>query len=60
MTGMMAHSKTESWLTLAGQVAHCGADYSAAVIQVEIFPTVLSAFGLSFGVLTRAGMIAVP
>ena len=25
---MVAHSKTESWLTLAGQVAHCGTDYS--------------------------------
>ena len=32
----------------------------AAVIHVEMFPTVPSAFGLSFGVLTRAGMIAVP
>ena len=28
MTGMVALSKTESWLTLTGQVAHLGADYS--------------------------------
>lgn len=28
MTGMTAHGKTESWLTLTGQVAHLGADYS--------------------------------
>lgn len=27
---MVAHSKTESWLTLTGQVAHCGADYSVS------------------------------
>lgn len=32
----------------------------AAVIHVEMFPAVPSALGLSFGVLTRAGMIAVP
>ena len=28
MTGIAAHSKTESWLTLTGQTAHLGADYS--------------------------------
>jgi len=28
VTGMMAHSKTESWLTCTGQAAHLGADYS--------------------------------
>ena len=30
MTGIAAHSKTESWLTLTGQTAHLGADYSRA------------------------------
>ena len=30
MTGIVAHSKTESWLTLTGQVAHWNADYSEA------------------------------
>ena len=33
---------------------------SVAVIQVKIFPIVTSAFGLSVGVLTRVGIIAVP
>ncbi len=33
---------------------------SAAMIQVDIFPTIPSAFGLSLGVRTRAGMIATP
>lgn len=28
MTGMTAHGKKESWLTLTGQVDHLGADYS--------------------------------
>jgi len=28
VTGIAAHSKTESWLTLTGQTAHLGADYS--------------------------------
>ena len=32
----------------------------AAVIHVEILPTLPSALGLSLGVRTRAGMIAVP
>lgn len=43
MTGMMAHSKTESWLTLAGQVAYCGADYSHRLHEIlpETFGDVL-------------------
>ena len=28
VTGIMAHSKTELWLTRTGQVAHLGTDYS--------------------------------
>ena len=32
MIGMMAHSKTESWLTLTGQVAHLSADYSLTLL----------------------------
>lgn len=31
MTGIVAHGKTESWLTLIGQVAHLGTDYSSPV-----------------------------
>ena len=33
---------------------------SAAIIHVDMLPTAPSAFGLSFGALTLAGIIAVP
>ena len=33
MTGIAAHSKTESWLTLTGQTAHLGADYSPIAVS---------------------------
>ena len=35
MTGIVAHRKTESWLTLTGQVAHCSADYSTTRRQID-------------------------
>ena len=35
MTGMMAHVKTELWLTLTGQMAHFGADYSTVKQRME-------------------------
>lgn len=35
MTGIAAHSKTESWLTLTGQTAHLGADYSGIQARLE-------------------------
>ena len=33
---MMAHGKTESRLTCAGQAAHLGADYSVTSIDIKI------------------------